>query len=202
VSNIAGITRRRTKPVVEKPKEETPTPPPMLIEKEAELELETEEAQTGRGGEMHVTLQNTVRSLAQSYGWLAHMEHQVKDGAVDLWLERGDLSIACEITVTTPVSYELKNIEKCKKAGADEVWMIGEDTEKLQQIRKGLSDRRDVYFLTPDDIPREIEARSDMAPSETSEVRGYTVAIKRAYVSETEMKVRQQRLQQLLRNKR
>jgi len=192
----------KPKPVVEKPKEETPTPPPMLIEKEAELELETEEAQTGRGGEMHVTLQNTVRSLAQSYGWLAHMEHQVKDGAVDLWLERGDLSIACEITVTTPVSYELKNIEKCKKAGADEVWMIGEDTEKLQQIRKGLSDRRDVYFLTPDDIPREIEARSDMAPSETSEVRGYTVAIKRAYVSETEMKVRQQRLQQLLRNKR
>lgn len=175
------------------------TPPPMLDEA-ADAQLEPQ--QRGRGGKAHVQTQNLIKSLANQYGWKADLEYQVPGGAVDVWLGREGLSIACEITVSTPTDYELRNIEKCRAAGADEVWVISENEAKLAEIESALSDTATVFFFTPDNLPAEIEARSDMEATDSGKVRGFTVAVKRAYVSETERDVRKSRLERLIKSHR
>jgi len=138
-----------------------------------------------------------IKSLANQYGWKADLEYQVSGGSVDVWIERDGLSIACEITVTTPTDHELRNIDKCRNAGADEIWLICEDEAKLAQIKSCLSDTANVFFFTPDNLPSEIEARSDMAVG-SSNVRGFTVSVKRAYVSEIDLDMRRARLDHIV----
>lgn len=174
-------------------------PPPMLDEID---ETPPEPQQTGRGGKAHVQTQNLIKSLANQYGWKADLEYSVRGGSVDVWMEREGLSVACEITVSTPVDYEIQNIEKCRAAGADEIWVISENESKLAEIENALGDTANVFFLTPDNLPSEIEARSDMDETDTGTVRGFTVAVKRAYVSETDRNVRLSRLNRLLKSHR
>ena len=169
----------------------TPTPPM------AETIIEAPPLPIGRGGGDHVKIQNAIKSIANQYGWRADLEHQVADGAVDVWLEREGLSIACEINVTTGVEYEQQNIRKCLTAGADEVWVIGEDRDKLLEIGEPFKEKPNVYVFSPDDIPVEVEARSDMEASSSSEVRGYTVSVKKAYVTELDLNTRRARLDNL-----
>ena len=42
-------------------------------------------------------------------------------GKVDVALRREGHSLACEISVTTTAEHEIGNVEKCLKAGLDEV---------------------------------------------------------------------------------
>jgi hypothetical protein len=184
---------------VEPPPPPPDLPPPMLDEID---EIPSEPKQTGRGGKAHVQTQNLIKSLANQYGWKADLEYPVRGGAVDVWLERAGLSIACEITVSTPTEYEIRNIEKCRAAGADEIWVISENEGKLAEIESALSDTANVFFFTPDNLPAEIEARSDMDVADTGQVRGFTVAVKRAYVSESEREMRLSRLERLLKTHR
>jgi len=195
--SFPGLTPKTGTP--EPPPIIDPTPPPMAEVKAAPI---PEPQLSGRGGKAHVQTQNLIKSLANQYGWKADLEYQVNAGSIDAWLERDGLSIACEITVTTPVEYELRNIEKCRAAGADEIWMISEDEAKLAEIETALTDTANVFFFTPDNLPSEIEARSDLEVTDSANVRGFSVSIKRAYVSETEMDVRRARLERLVKSQR
>jgi hypothetical protein len=165
-------------------------------------ETQSEPQQTGRGGKVHVQTQNLIKSLANQYGWKADLEYPVRGGSVDVWLERAGLSVACEITVSTPTEYEIRNIEKCRAAGADEIWVISENEAKLAEIENALSDTANVFFFTPDNLPAEIEARSDMATTSTETVRGFTVAVKRAHISESARAVNLSRLERLIKSHR
>ena len=188
------------------PKGETPevtikpepvTPPPMLDSKITE-----EPELTGRGGPAHVQIQNMIKSVANQYGWRADLEYAVADGSVDVWIERSEISVACEISVTTPTKYERHNIEKCLSAGADEVWVISEDGSKLADLGISFKSNPKVFFFGPDDVPTEIEARSDMESGDQTQLRGYTVAVKRAYTSQTDLDVRRARIDHLLKSHR
>lgn len=178
--------------------EPEPAPPPPMLETQI---TETPEV-TGRGGETHVQIQNMIKSIANQYGWRADLEHAVTDGFVDAWLERDGLSIACEINVTTPTDYERQNIEKCLNARADEVWVISENTEVLLELGTAFKSNPKVFFFSPDDIPEEIEARSDMETGKQSQLRGYTVSVKRAYTSQTDRAMRLARIDHLLKSHR
>jgi len=194
--SFPGMEPKLPAPIVETKPEPAPMPPMV------EVVIEETSLPTGRGGEDHVKIQNAIKSIANQYGWRAGLEHQVADGAVDVWLEREGLSIACEINVTTRVEYEQQNIRKCLNASADEVWIIGEDRDKLLKIGEPFRDRPNVYLFSPDDIPAEIEARSDMEASSSSEVRGYTVSVKKAYVTELDLNTRRARLDAVFKSNR
>ncbi len=166
------------------------TPPPLL-----DVTIEDEISPiTGRGGKLHTQIQNTIKSLANQYGWRADLEYQVSDGSVDVWMEREGLSIACEITVTTPTDYEIHNIEKCIAAGVGEVWVISEDRAKLIEIENKFGSHTKVEYLTPDSLPSEIEARSDLETRSGDTVRGYSVTVKQAYATEADIKMRRAQL--------
>jgi len=197
VVSFPGMETHTSSPVDETLVKQKPAPPPMLETQP----LDVPEI-IGRGSEKHVQIQNSIKSLANQYGWKADIEHQVQDGFVDVWLERQGFSIACEITATTPIDYELQNIEKCRKTDTDEIWVISENLEKLADIERKLANTANVYFFTPDNLPSEIEARSDMEPTDSLNVRGFTVSVKKAYVSDTDLQVRQARLNHLIKNTR
>ena len=194
--SFPGMEPKAPSPNVMKPvKPEPATPPPMLTAK-----VPNTPEVTGRGGGVHVQIQNMIKSMANQYGWRADLEYAVADGFIDIWLQRSGLSVACEISVTTGIDYERQNIEKCLKAGADEVWFVSEDNGKLSELASSFKDKGNVFYFTPDDIPAEIEARSDMETGEQSQVRGYTVAVKQAYTSQTDLDVRHARIAHLLKS--
>src|SRR5690606_21782946 len=79
---------------------EAPVTPPVLMPKP--------EPTAGRGGLKHKSLQRLIKQWAEGMGYRAQIEKPVLEGrgAVDVALYKGDISIACEISITTPTEYE------------------------------------------------------------------------------------------------
>lgn len=154
--------------------------------------------QPGRGGAIHTETQALLTSLAHHFGWRAETEHPVENGFVDVWLSREGRSVACEVTVTTDVQYEVGNISKCLEAGADEVWLISENTDKLETIKERMGYRPKVWFFVPDALEAELGARTPKDGSETITIRGYEVEVVPAFLTEQERDIRHQRLNHLV----
>jgi len=159
----------------------------------------------GKGGKQHTYLQNLISHLATEQGWRAEIEYSVLDGSgqIDVALLQADHLIACEISITTPVSYEIQNIEKCLQAGAQEVWVIAEKKSKLATLEmmsiKALGDKiSKVTFLLPDDVPAELEARADKVSNTEQTVRGYRVKINRLVGGAQEAQERRDRVIRVL----
>jgi excisionase family DNA binding protein len=110
----------------------------------------------GRGGAQHKYLQSLIRKLAEDRGFDVTVERSVLDGHgyVDVVLEKAELSIACEISVTTRVAHEIDNLSKCLASGFSYAVLIALDPRALEQARADfgteLSDR--VRFMTADDF--------------------------------------------------
>jgi hypothetical protein len=64
-------------------------------------------------------------------------------------LRRGDRSIACVITVTTPVEYEVGNLTKCLNGKFSHVAAISRRRKKLERIRQLLAES-----LSPEECAR------------------------------------------------
>ena len=60
-------------------------------------------------------------------------------GSVDLWLERTGQSIACEISISTTIDHEVRNVSKCLKAGIPKVAVICLDEDRLRKIGSAVS---------------------------------------------------------------
>lgn len=110
----------------------------------------------GRGGVQHKYLQSLVKKLAEDHGFEAHVEKTVLDGHghVDVALAFGDLSVACEISVTTRIAHEVGNLTKCLAAGFSYAVLLSTDERILQLTRdaiKALGDDR-IRLLTLDGL--------------------------------------------------
>lgn len=154
----------------------------------------------GRGGYSHTETQALLTSLAHHFGWRAETEHPVADGYVDVWLSREDREIACEVTVSTEVAYEIGNIEKCLAAGADEIWLISEDQPKLDLIKERMGHTPKVWFFSPSMLEAELAARTPQAKTDELVIRGYKVEVIKGFLPETEGEARRERLAHLVDN--
>ncbi len=107
----------------------------------------------GRGGPQHKYLQQLVRKLAEDRGYTVSVERPVLDGHghIDVHLQRGDMSIGCEISVTTGAEHETQNLAKCLSAGFGYAVLISPNEETLAEARRlfGHHDKR-VRFVPPD----------------------------------------------------
>ena len=107
----------------------------------------------GRGGPQHKYLQSLVRKLADDRGYTVSVERPVLGGHghIDVHLQRGDVSIGCEISVTTGAEHETQNLAKCLSAGFDYAVLISPDEETLVEARTlfGHRDKR-LRFVSPD----------------------------------------------------
>jgi hypothetical protein len=98
-------------------------------------------ADLGKGGEQHKAMQRRIKEAAEALGFRSMIEKQIAGSqeSVDLLLERGDQTIACEISVTTTIDHEVGNIRKCLKAGLPQVAVICVSEERLQKIAAAVS---------------------------------------------------------------
>jgi predicted DNA-binding transcriptional regulator AlpA len=95
----------------------------------------------GRGGAQHKHLQSLIRRIAEERGFAVGLEEEVLGGHgyVDIVLRREEITIACEVSVTTSVPHELANIVKCLAAGVDYAVLVSLDERMLTNARRDLA---------------------------------------------------------------
>lgn len=124
-----------------------PHPRQEVIQQEGPVHTETAnnpvEFKTGRGGRHHQELQNVIRRMAEKLGFQVEIEKPILGGGerVDVSLEKDDLRVACEVSVTT-TDYEIRNAEKCLAEGNDHVVIVAANQRKIPLIKQKL--RREI----------------------------------------------------------
>ena len=180
----------------ERPHEELPGEPTYAAEPRVSAPRPASEPrELGKGGSQHRYVQHLVKGLAEDRGFRAVIEETVEGGQIDVALYRDDLSIACEISVTSTAQYEAQNLAKCSQGRFSRVFAIAADAKRLKAIETAakarLSDEEMgcIDFLTPEHVAAALDAFA--APSEeASVVRGYRVKVSRTIVGADEAKDR------------
>ena len=132
-----------------------------------------------------------IKGLAEERGFRAVIEAPVTGGQVDVGLYRDELSIACEISVTSTASYEAQNLAKCLAGGFTYVFAVANDAKRLRAIEKAAcaqlleEDLANVFFLTPDTVAATLDEFAKPAET-TTVVRGYKVKVSRTKVGASE----------------
>jgi hypothetical protein len=194
VTPVAPDARQSTPPVVP-----PPLPAETVVSAGAVSTRPPDLPRAGRGGPQHKYLQQLIKRWAESKGYRVTIEKQILDGlgAVDLALEKGDVGIACEISVTTSAEHELGNIQKCLAAGFHHVAVLATEKKALRNIEAAtknlyLSDLARVHFFMPEELFSFLEAIESPVPIADTTVRGYKVKVKIKPVSDEGQGARKQ----------
>lgn len=141
------------------PRKEKQTAKTEKLEKNDERnEITKHQSSFGRGGEVHKLLQERIGRIGKRKNFRATIEKSVLDGrgSIDVLLEREDLSVAVEISVTTSIRHEIGNIEKCLEAGFNQVVLVVQtekDASKVEtRIRQENFEGEKVKVMTPDQL--------------------------------------------------
>jgi hypothetical protein len=156
----------------------------------------------GKGGAQHRYLQQLIKQLAEERGFRAVVEEAVEGGQVDVGLHRSDLSIACEISITSTPEYETRNLAKCLRAGFERVWAIAPDAKRRKSIQSEAKPRlgpdfERVEFLTTAELVEALDALALQEPDETI-VKGYRVTTTRKVVAPAEARDRRASIARIL----
>lgn len=85
----------------------------------------------------HLYLQEFVKKLGEQWGFKSELEVPTGTGGrIDVVLIKNDMRIACEISVTNTVEYEVKNLKKCLEAGYGKVVMLCNNETHLRNIQQ------------------------------------------------------------------
>lgn len=142
----------------------------------------------GQGGQKHVYIQALIKRCAEERGWRAIVEKSTRDGAgrVDVSLERGQMKIACEISVTTTVAHELGNVRKCLEAEYTQVFVVAAEPKRLKALEQYISQElsadelANISFVTPECVVDFLDTPRSPEQQEHQTVRGYKVNVSRA----------------------
>jgi len=161
-------------------------------------ETKPEGVLSGRGGPQHKYLQALLKRAAEDRGYRVTLEKRVLDGAghIDVALERDELTIACEVHITTPQTKELANLSKCLAAGFDYAVLVSSDKRVLaraeQEMTTEMGQPKDkLRFLTPEAFFAFLEEVEATLSETSNQVRGYKVKVKFRALSEEDKEARQ-----------
>lgn len=151
----------------------------------ADLAAHAHAPEPGRGGPQHKYLQSLVARMAQDRGFRASIEQPVLDGHghVDVVLEREDLRVACEISITTGTKHEFGNLLKCLASGFDYVVLLSPDKRTLAAAESSFlpelstEQRERVRLLQPERLMAFLDELHAQASASESSVRGYRVNV-------------------------
>lgn len=157
----------------------------------------------------HRTLQRFVKKLGQDNGFVSEVEYELESGKrIDVSLRNSDLNIACEISVTNTVSYELGNITKCFDAGYDMVCVIANNESHLnaieQKAKKELSTslRKKIFFLESTQMEVFLSSTKPKDEPPTEIVKGYRVKTEFVGGGENETEQFRKDIERILRKRR
>lgn len=138
----------------------------------------------GKGGPEHTYLQELIKRWGEEKGFRAVVEEAIPGGkeSVDIALYRGGLKIACEVSVTTPLEYEVGNVQKCLAAGYGTVVLVSLKKTRLGKLDKLLSEtlspaeRERVRLFTTEELLAWLDGQP--VHEEVGTVRGYKVKVR------------------------
>jgi len=188
---LRGIHEVTEEPVqeerpIEKPKPKVPeeVQVPTQINREIYPKTSIESQEAKKQETQHRYLQTLIKKMAESRGYKAVIEEQTGDGGrVDVGLLKGDSKIAVEISVTTPDTWEIQNIQKCLTAGYMPVIVCSQDRKHLEKIRKIVETTLDpliqtnVLLFEPEALFLYLDQRTAEEKSGEERVKGYRVKI-------------------------
>jgi len=182
---------KRTTPTA---KEKLLTPEPK--EKEVLKQIQLEPQSNKKEESQHRYLQTLIKKMAESRGYKAVLEELTSDGKgrVDVGLLKGKARIAIEISVTTPDTWEIQNIEKCLKSGYDPVIVCSNDKRNLEKIRKIVANtlprtmQEKVHALEPDALFMYLDQQSANENNTEERFKGYRVKVNYSAEAEDDTK--------------
>lgn len=166
----------------------TPQPAPPARRREERVAVAP--ATPGRGGPEHKYLQTLVKQWAEARGFKVSLEKDIPGGRVDLALEREDLTLGCEIAVSSSVEKELAHVEHCLAAGFSEVVVVSPRPAFLKRLARAAEGRTHeragaVRMMAPEEL---LVYLGGLPRETTQTVRGYRVRVRRtAEESEAEV---------------
>ena len=182
-------------------KAETIEPPPVppvsekTKPKKAKITVDLPEPEP-KSESQHRYLQSLIKRMAEDRGYRAIIEQPTPDGLgrVDVSLERNGKRIACEVSMTSTEEQELKNIEKCLKAGYDRVILCSPERRFLEKVKSRIpeTDQGKILFLEPEDLFFFLEEEVAGEAATEERVKGYRVKVQYQPVKETEKKAKRQ----------
>lgn len=154
----------------------------------------------------HVLLQNKVKQLGQTLGYLSVIEKATPGGSgrVDVGLSNDDTSIAVEISVTTSVEHEVQNIQKCLNAGYAKVIAMSEDapfrSKLLQALKATLSDAElgKVQCMPFAKFEAFMHTLAPQEPPEEKRIKGYRVTTGHVEITEMEREQKEKMMRDIL----
>ncbi len=147
-----------------------------FMEKEVEREKQRE----------HRFIQEYIKKVAEARNFKAVLEEPINSGTgkVDVSLHRDDLKIACEISVTNTIEYEVQNIQKCLTAGYSLVFMISNDLKHLNDIRTLAVQEIEptfhhrIYFVSKNEFVNQLDLfLAQMTQPTETRAKGYRVKL-------------------------
>jgi hypothetical protein len=175
-----------------------PEPRPAPV---AEMKTSSAPADLGKGGEQHKAMQRRIKEAAETLGFHSVIEQQIAGSqeSVDLLLERGGQTIACEISVTTTIDHEIGNIRKCLKAGLPQVAIICVSEDRLQKIAAAVSGSLGaeaaarVTYFQPDQFIAHLKTLPVSVPKDSvTTSHGYKVKRSAPALTEAEQRQREE----------
>jgi len=139
----------------------------------------------------HRYLQTLIKRMAESRGFKAVIEEPTKDGGrVDVGLLKNESRIAIEISITTPGTWEIQNIQKCLSAGYVPVIVCSADTKHLEKVKKFVTEQlsfdSNILFLEPEALFLYLDQQTANELTKEDRVKGYRVKVEYNAVSEND----------------
>jgi len=179
-----------------------PSIPPVLEEakpREDRIEVDLPKPEP-KSESQHRYLQNLIKRMAEDKGYRAIIEQPTPDGLgrVDVSLEKNGKRFACEVSMTSTEEQELRNIEKCLKAGYNQVILCSPEKRFLEKVENLIgekiaeTDRMRVLFFQPEELLFFLEEEAAGEAATEERVRGYRVKVQYQPVKETEKKAKRE----------
>jgi len=194
---------RRREPEPAAPAISRPTEPPPATHA---IPRSVQVPSAGRGGAQHKYLQELIRRWAETRGWRVEIEKQVLDGlgSVDIALAKGQMRVACEITVTTSPEHELGNVQKCLASGFEQVIVVSPERQILNKVRARITSGLDaklaerVRFFTVEELFSFLEDLEAHAATKEQHLLGYKVRTEHQAMAPEDQKARRRAVSEVI----
>lgn len=177
------------RPIIEREIDKTTKSIPKDQSKEIDEET-AKKAIVHKSETQHRYLQTYIKRMAEARGYRALIEAPTPDGKgrVDILLEKNSITIACEISVTTPSQWEVQNIQKCIDGGYTVVVSLSTDKKALQNIKQKVeqeiqNDKVTILYLDPESFISYLDTQAAKEATTETRMKGYRVKVEYNSVS-------------------
>lgn len=154
----------------------------------------------------HRYLQMLIKEMAESRGYKASIEETTPDGKgkVDVLLEKDDKQVACEVSVTTDVNWEIHNIRKCLDAGYSQVVSCVSNKKIILAMQKQIQEifnheeQSKVAVYLPEEFLNHLGTENITPESEGKVIKGYRVNVSYDAMTDRDMKKKKESLARIV----